>query len=114
MNVKKLRNLGVTQEDDKICQVLADVDNDLDKALTLLQANGKGNHEMEVETVPSKEDDIVVVEDHFGDGVAPPMEGGVADLPPPYEETVQPTEESSEKVPVRSLCVSEPTSHGVT
>ena len=111
VNVKKLRNLGVTQEEDKIRQVLADVDNDLDKALALLQANGKENHEMGVRTVPNKEDEIVVIEDHFGDGVAPPMEGTGADLPPPYEETLQ-AEEASEKVPMCDSYICEQTSHG--
>lgn len=96
VNVKKLRQLGVTQRDDEIRQVLSDVGNDLDKALSHLQANGKENHEMEVETVPNKEDEIVVVEDHFGNAGAPPMEGGEADLPPPYEEAAQ-AEETTEK-----------------
>lgn len=104
VNVKKLRSLGVTQGDDEIRQVLVNVDNDFDKALAHLQANGKENHEMEVETVPDKEEEIVVVEDHFGDGLDPPMEGGGADLPPPYEERPQ-AEETSEKVPVPVACV---------
>ena len=104
VNVKKLRSLGVTQGDDEIRQVLVDVDNDFDKALSHLQANGKENHEMEVGTVPDKEEEIVVVEDHFGEGLDPPMEGGGADLPPPYEEQPQ-TEETSEKVPSQYLVV---------
>lgn len=104
VNVKKLRRLGVTQKDDEIRQVLSDVGNDLDKALSHLQANGKENHEMEVETVPKKEDAIVVVEDHFGDEVAPPMEGGEADLPPPYEEAAQ-TEETTGKVQALVACL---------
>lgn len=104
VNVKKLRRLGVTQRDDEIRQVLSDVGNDLDKALSHLQANGKENHEMEVETVPNKEDEIVVVEDHFGDAGAPPMEGGEADLPPPYEEAAQ-AEETAEKVPTLVACL---------
>ena len=96
VKVKKLRSLGVTEGDDEIRQALADVDNDIDKALLHLQANGKDDHEMEVGTLPDQEG-IVVVEDHFGDGVQPPMEEGGTGLPPPYEESVQ-TEEAGKKV----------------
>lgn len=96
VNVKKLRSLGVTQGDDEIRQVLANEGNDVDKALLHLQANGKENLEMEVGTLPDQEE-IVVVEDHFGDGVHPPVEEGGTNLPPPYEESAQP-EEAGKKV----------------
>ena len=81
-DIAKLRSLGVTSGEDDIRRVLKEYNNDIEQALKHLQTSSTEMQEMEIGT-EATEDNIVVVEDHFGNGNgnAPPSYSQVVSKP---------------------------------